>query len=419
MLAPARVPLAKLPKSGAQSKPMPGIAIIGAQWGDEGKGKVTDALVPAADFVVRYQGGANAGHTVVAHGKTFKLHLLPTGVLHSQVVNILGDGMVIDVGKLAEELAAIRSEGFDPVVRVSLAAHLVLPHHKHVESRGNFVGTTGRGIGPAYADRARRVGVRVADLFDEAVLRDRLGYLLEAKPNSTREVGWTSVERAMEDLYPAREVLRPLAEDTGMLLRSALAKGRKILFEGAQGTMLDLNYGTYPFVTSSHPTVGGIVVGAGVSHKAIDKVYGVAKAYATRVGNGPFPGELTGELGSLLRERGGEFGTTTGRPRRVGWLDAAALRYAAEVNGIDGLVLTKLDVLSGIDPVRIALSHDNGTEYLELPGWGSLHGVQERADLPGNLIAFIERIEELIGVPVVMFSTSPRREDTFGTVSWV
>jgi adenylosuccinate synthase len=223
----------------------------------------------------------------------------------------------------------------------------------------------------------------------------------------------------MEDLYPAREVLRPLAEDTGMLLRSALAKGRKILFEGAQGTMLDLNYGTYPFVTSSHPTVGGIVVGAGVSHKAIDKVYGVAKAYATRVGNGPFPGELTGELGSLLRERGGEFGTTTGRPRRVGWLDAAALRYAAEVNGIDGLVLTKLDVLSGIDPVRIALSHDNGTEYLELPGWGSLHGVQERADLPGNLIAFIERIEELIGVPVVMFSTSPRREDTFGTVSWV
>ena len=419
MLAPATVPPAKLHKSGAQPKPMPGIAIIGAQWGDEGKGKVTDALVPAADFVVRYQGGANAGHTVVAHGKTFKLHLLPTGVLHPQVINVLGDGMVIDVGKLAEELAAIRSQGFDPVLRVSMAAHLVLPHHKHVESRGDFVGTTGRGIGPAYADRARRVGVRVADLFDEAVLRDRLGYLLEAKPNSTREVGWTSVERALEDLYPAREVLGPLAEDTGGLLRAALAQGRRILFEGAQGTMLDLNYGTYPFVTSSHPTVGGILVGAGVNHKAIDKVYGVAKAYATRVGNGPFPSELTGELGSVLRERGGEFGTTTGRPRRVGWLDAVALRYAAEINGFDGLVLTKLDVLSDINPVRIAVSYQNGTQYLELPGWGSLQGVQERADLPGNLIAFIERIEGLIGVPVVMFSTSPKREDTFGSVSWI
>lgn len=397
---------------------MPGIAIIGAQWGDEGKGKVTDALVPEADFVVRYQGGANAGHTVVAHGKTFKLHLLPTGVLHSNVTNILGDGMVIDVAKLAEELAAIRSDGFDPVVKVSHSAHLVLPHHKHIESRGDFVGTTGRGIGPAYADRARRIGVRVGDLLQEAELRDRLRYLLEAKPNSTRAVGWTSVERALEDLYPAREVLLPLAEDTGSLLREALTQGHKVLFEGAQGTMLDLNYGTYPFVTSSHPTVGGILVGAGVSHKAIHKVYGVAKAYATRVGNGPFPTELEGEVGSLLRERGGEFGTTTGRPRRVGWLDAVALRYAVEVNGFDGLVLTKLDVLNGIDPVKIAVSYQNGISYLEMPGWGSLSGVHERSGLPGNLISFIEQIEVLAGVPVVMFSTSPRREDTFGAVGW-
>jgi adenylosuccinate synthase len=398
---------------------MPGIVIIGAQWGDEGKGKVADALVPEAHFVVRYQGGANAGHTVVAHGKTFKLHLLPTGVLHSHVTNVLGDGMVIDATKLADELSAIRAEGFDPTVKVSLAAHLVLPHHKYVESRGNFVGTTGRGIGPAYADRARRIGVRVADLFDETVLRNRLGYLLEAKPNSTREVGWTSVDRAMEDLYPTREVLQPLAEDTGRLLRLAEAQGRKILFEGAQGTMLDLNYGTYPFVTSSYPTVGGVLVGTGVSHKAITKVYGVAKAYATRVGNGPFPSEIDDELGSVLRERGGEFGTTTGRPRRVGWLDTVALRYAAEINGFDGLVLTKLDVLSGIDPVKIAISYDHGIKYLELAGWGSVAGVQERADLPANLLAFIERVEDLVGVPVVMFSTSPRREDTFGTVSWV
>ncbi|AEB12835.1 adenylosuccinate synthase [Marinithermus hydrothermalis] len=400
---------------------MPGIAIIGAQWGDEGKGKVADALVPDADFVVRYQGGANAGHTVVAHGQTFKLHLLPTGVIHPHATNVLADGMVIDAHAFAQEIQAIQAEGFQPKVLVSEKAHLVLPHHKHVESRKNFVGTTGRGIGPAYADRARRIGIRVGDLLDETVLRERVAHLLEAKPNSTRAVGWTSVEQALEDLKPMREILEPYVADTGAVLREALRHGKKLLFEGAQGTLLDLNYGTYPFVTSSHPTVGGILVGTGLNHKAIAKVYGVAKAYTTRVGNGPFPTELEGPLAEYLRNKGHEFGVTTGRPRRVGWLDAVALRYACEVNGFDGLVLTKLDVLSGLETVKIGVAYtgDGRVEYEEMPGWGELAGITRREDLPKTLLAFIERIEELTETPVVMFSTSPRREDTFGSVSWV
>ncbi len=399
---------------------MPGIAIIGAQWGDEGKGKVTDALVESADYVVRYQGGANAGHTVVVGEEVFKLHLLPTGAIHPHAVSVLADGMVIDALAFDEELRALKARGFDPQIRVSERAHLVLPHHKHVESRKNFVGTTGRGIGPAYADRARRIGIRVGDLMDRAVLKERVGVLLEAKPNSTRAVGWTDVGAALRDLEPMREVLAPYVADTGALLRKAHARGKRILFEGAQGTMLDLNYGSYPYVTSSHPTVGGILVGTGLSHKAIQKVYGVAKAYATRVGHGPFPTEITGPLADALREKGGEYGVTTGRPRRVGWLDAALLRYAAQVNGMDGLVLTKLDVLSGFERVRIAVAHEDGAPvYEELPGWGDLAGVRRREDLPENLLAFVARVEELVGVPVVMFSTSPRREDTFGGVSWV
>jgi len=400
---------------------MPGVAIIGAQWGDEGKGKVTDALVENADYVVRYQGGANAGHTVVVGDEVFKLHHLPTGVIHAHAVSVLADGMVIDALAFNEELNALKERGLNPNIRVSERAHLVLPHHKYVESRRNFVGTTGRGIGPAYADRARRIGIRVGDLFDEAVLRERVEVLLAAKPNSTKAVGWTDPQAALRDLEPMREILAPFVADTGALLREAHDRGKRILFEGAQGTLLDLNYGTYPYVTSSHPTVGGILVGTGLSHKAITKVYGVAKAYATRVGHGPFPTEITGPLAEELREKGGEYGVTTGRPRRVGWLDAVLLRYAVQVNGMDGLVLTKLDVLSGFERVKIAVEYnqDGSVVYEELPGWGDLAGIRRREDLPASLIAFIQRVEELTGVPVVMFSTSPRREDTFGSVSWV
>ncbi len=394
---------------------------MGAQWGDEGKGKVTDALVAQADYVVRFQGGANAGHTVIAGGHTFKLHLLPTGVIHPHATSVLADGMVVDAEAFASELAEIRRRGLEPRVRVSERAHLVLPHHKYVESKGNFVGTTGRGIGPAYADRARRVGIRVGDLFDPAVLRERAERLLAAKPNSTAGAGWTSVERALEDLERMREVLAPYVADTGAELRAAWKAGQKILFEGAQGTMLDLNYGTYPYVTSSHPTVGGIVVGTGLSHKALGKVYGVAKAYTTRVGHGPFPTELTGELADFLREKGGEFGVTTGRPRRVGWLDLVALKYAVDTNGMDGIALTKLDVLSGFEEVKVGVAYreDGSVEYRTMKGWGDLAGLARREDLPRPLLDYIEFVEDALEVPVVMFSTSPRREDTFGSVSWV
>lgn len=400
---------------------VPGIAIIGAQWGDEGKGKVTDALAENADFVVRYQGGANAGHTVVAHGKTFKLNLLPTGVIHPQATNVLGDGMVIDAFRFAEELVNIRAEGIEPRLLVSDKAHLVLPHHKAVEARNNFVGTTKRGIGPAYSDRARRVGIRAGDLLSEAVLEERVETLLAEKPNSTREAGWDTPAKALDDLYKMRDILAPFVADTGQRLREAIKHGKKVLYEGAQATLLDLNYGDYPFVTSSHPTVGGIIVGTGVSHKAINKVYGVAKAYTTRVGNGPFPTELHGTEDEFLRQKGGEFGVTTGRSRRTGWLDLVLLKYACEVNGFDGLVLTKLDILSDFKTVKIGIEHrpDGSVKYEELEGWGNLAGLSSREALPGSVIRFIELIEEYTQVPVVMFSTSPRREDTFGAVSWV
>ena len=400
---------------------MPGIAIIGAQWGDEGKGKVTDALAENADFVVRYQGGANAGHTVVAHGTTFKLNLLPTGVIHRHVTNVLADGMVIDALRFAEEMQQIRAQGLDPRVLVSDRAHLVLPHHKSVESRNNFVGTTGRGIGPAYSDRARRVGVRAGDLMDADILQQRVEQLLREKPNSTREAGWDSAHTALAQLEEMRQILIPHIAETGSVLRQAIAQGKKVLFEGAQATLLDLNYGDYPYVTSSHPTVGGILVGTGVNHRAIHKVYGVAKAYATRVGNGPFPTEIFGDFDEYLRQKGGEFGVTTGRARRTGWLDLVLLRYACEVNGFDGLVLTKLDVLSGLPTVKIGVGHrpDGSVDYLELEGWGDLSGLSQRDQLPASVLRFIEAIEEFTRVPVVMFSTSPRREDTFGAVSWV
>lgn len=400
---------------------MPGIAIIGAQWGDEGKGKVTDALAENADFVVRYQGGANAGHTVVAQGKTFRLNLLPTGVIHPRATNILGDGMVIDAFRFAEEMQNIRAEGLEPRVLVSDKAHLVLPHHKAVEARNNFVGTTKRGIGPAYSDRARRVGIRAGDLLNDSVLKERVDQLLTQKPNSTLEAGWDTSERALADLRRMGEILASHISDTGSLLRNAIKHGKKVLFEGAQATMLDLNYGDYPFVTSSHPTVGGIIVGTGVSHKAINKVYGVVKAYATRVGNGPFPTELHGAEDEFLRQKGGEFGVTTGRARRTGWLDLVLLKYACEVNGFDGLVLTKLDILSDFPVVKIGVEHLPGgtVKYEELPGWGNLAGIHSREQLPASVQRFIELIEVYTETPVVMFSTSPRREDTFGAVSWV
>ena len=404
---------------------MPGIAIIGAQWGDEGKGKITDFLAPEAKYVVRYQGGANAGHTVTAKGQTFKLNLLPSGVLHAGTVSILGDGMVIDPAKFSEERANLLAGGLEPDLRISDRAHLVLPHHKYVDGRKDFVGTTGRGIGPAYADRARRVGIRFGDLADDATLRERVERLLEAKPNSTRDAGWTSVDVAMEALAPTREALLPFVQDTGSQLRAAIKDGENVLFEGAQATLLDLNYGTYPFVTSSHPTVGGILVGAGVNHKAIHKVYGVAKAFNTRVGHGPFVTEVTDDAG-VLRLRGDgskpwdEYGTTTGRPRRVGWLDLELLKYAVDVNGLDGLVINKMDILAGLDtiPVCVGYGSEGQPIYKQMKGWATTDGADSRATLPKEAQAYLDLIEETVNCPVVIFSAGPAREQTYGAVSW-
>lgn len=404
---------------------MPGIAIIGAQWGDEGKGKVTDFLSPEAHFVVRYSGGANAGHTIVLPDVTFKLNLFPAGAVRRNVKIVLGDGMVIDPFKFKEELAYLKDHGLDPEVYVSDRAHLVLPHHKHVDSKNDFVGTTGRGIGPAYADRARRVGIRAGDLSDDSVLRERLERLIEAKPNSTAGVGWTSVEAAWAHMLQAREILTPYIADTGSMLRQALSDNKNVLFEGAQATLLDLNYGTYPFVTSSHPTVGGILVGTGVNHKHINKVYGVAKAFTSRVGHGPFPTEVFGELEHRLRGQrdapGAEYGTTTGRPRRVGWFDTKLVKYAVEVNGFDGLALTKLDFLAGFETVKLGVDHDqNGNAILEeMSGWGDLTGISSFEDLPKTVLHYIARIEELIGCKVVIFGTGQSRAETFGQVSWI
>ena len=403
---------------------MPGIAILGAQWGDEGKGKITDFLAPAADFVVRYQGGANAGHTVTAGGRTFKLNLLPSGVLHEQTVSVLGDGMVIDPEKFLAERQNLLDGGLSPELRISDRAHLVLPHHKYVDGRKDFVGTTGRGIGPAYADRARRVGIRFGDLADLSVLRERVERLLEAKPNSTSGAGWSSVSDALGYLLPIRDALVPFVHDTGSQLRAAIKAGQNVLFEGAQATLLDLNYGTYPFVTSSHPSVGGILVGAGVSHKAINKVYGVAKAFNTRVGNGPFATELFGEMEHRLRGDGSqpwdEFGTTTGRARRVGWLDLALLKYAVDVNGLDGLVINKMDVLAGIPTLQVATDYDAAGQpvYREMPGWATTDGAESRDTLPKEAQAYLDLIEDTVQCPVVIFSAGPAREQTYGSVSW-
>ena len=404
---------------------MPGIAVIGAQWGDEGKGKVVDALAHDADYVVRYAGGANAGHTVTVGEETFKLHHLPCGVLHDRPVSVLGAGMVVDPGALLEEVDAFAARRDPGALLLSSEAHLVLPHHKKNDEGGGFVGTTGRGIGPAYSDKARRLGVRAGDLLDDELLRERLERLLRGKPNSTARVGWTDVDAALRALEDVRARLAPWIGDGGARVREALARGERVMFEGGQGTMLDLAYGTYPYVTSSHPTVGGILTGAGVSHRALGRVVGVVKAFTTRVGHGPFPTEVHDEA-TLARLRGtganpwDEFGTTTGRARRVGWLDLEQLRYAADLNGLDALVVTKLDVLSGLDELKVGVGYaaDGSPVYETLPGWGAVAGISDRAALPAPLIAYLERIEAYVGVPVAMFSTSPQRRDTYGEVAW-
>lgn len=403
---------------------MPGIAIIGAQWGDEGKGKVVDALASQADYVVRYSGGANAGHTVVVGQEIFKVHHLPVAVLHDQPVSVLGGGMVIDPWTFKEEIENFRERRDPGEVYISQEAHIVLPHNRKNDEGGGFVGTTGRGIGPTYSDKARRVGIRFGDLRDDAVLKERLSRLLEAKPNSTAAVGWTSVDKAYEALAEIRSYILPYIKDTGSLVRAALKENKKVLFEGGQGTMLDLSYGTYPYLTSSHPTIGGVLIGAGVSHKALTGTHGIVKAFTSRVGFGPFITEIHDEDMALrLRGTGSnqwdEYGTTTGRPRRVGWLDLVQVKYACEINGFDSLVITKLDVLSGLDTIKVCTEYKNDEAvYKDMAGWGDLKGMDKREDLPKEVLTYLELIEDFTQTPVSMFSTGPKRSETFGDVSW-
>jgi len=420
---------------------MPSLCLFGAQWGDEGKGKVIDHLAGDVDFVVRYQGGSNAGHTVIVGGEKHVLHLIPSGILHPGRVNAIGNGVALDPIKLVEEIRSLRERGVEvgpENLRVSARAHVIFEHHRGFDAlterlRGaDKIGTTGRGIGPAYADKAARSGLRVADLLDDEVLGSRFAAALREKNAIRQGLGGEEAFDEGEQIERYRELgrfLAPFVGDVGGELRRAIAADKRVLFEAAQGTMLDIDHGTYPFVTSSNTGVGGIATGAGVPPRAIGRAIGIAKAYCTRVGEGPFPSEDTGPAGDRLRDVGGEYGATTGRPRRCGWLDAVALRYALELNGADGLVLTKLDGLSGLDRVPVGVAYRfrgerlleypaaaasiDGVEveYDERPGWSEdISGVRRFEDLPEAARAYVEFVEEAVGVPIVMVSIGPDRD---------
>lgn len=413
------------------------LVVVGAQWGDEGKGKLVDVLAERADFVVRYQGGANAGHTVVIGEKQFVLRQIPSGILHQQVTCVIGNGVVLEPENLFAELDQLRERGIDTAGRlfVSDRAHLVMPYHKLLDSaseRSQNLGTTGRGIGPAYEDKYGRRGIRVTDLrrpeCAHALLGDRLGRanrLLEMMGSGERAKLQDHVE-LLERLTPR---LLPLAADTGLLVHRALGDGRRVLLEGAQGALLDVDHGTYPYVTSSNTTAGGAAVGAGIGPTAVNGVLGVVKAYTTRVGNGPLPTEAESPYGERLRELGGEFGAVTGRPRRCGWFDASVVRYAARVNGLTGLAVTKLDVLDSFTEIPVGTGYRlDGQGCDEMPsevevlgrvepvyekhgGWQQPTGAARRlADLPSAARAYLDRLEALSGVPIRYVSVGTRRD---------
>jgi adenylosuccinate synthase len=429
---------------------MMNIAILGAQWGDEGKGKLVDLLTPHFSVVARYQGGHNAGHTVYVRGKKFVLHLIPSGILHPDVTCIIGNGVVVDPQALFAEIEELAGLGVDVGDRllISEKAHLILPYHRELDvlseaRRGERkIGTTSRGIGPAYEDKIGRRGIRVCDLVDRQALADEVRENVHARNQIIKDstLDWKTV---YDDLLEAGERLRRWSGDVSLYLADAMADGRRVLFEGAQATMLDIDHGTYPFVTSSNATVGGVCTGLGVPPKAIGGVLGVAKAYTTRVGEGPMLTELTGEMADRLRESGQEYGASTGRPRRCGWYDAVVVRYAARINGLDALALTKLDVLDGLDEVRICTGYMAGDRLIEafpadlnslgpvepvyetLPGWHEpTRGARDFGDLPAEARQYVARLEEVSGVPIAIVSTGSDREETIiraGSVaeSWV
>jgi len=420
---------------------MPNTVLIGAQWGDEGKGKIIDVLTEKVDWVVRYQGGNNAGHTVEIGSEKYVLHLVPSGILHAGKKCVIGNGLVVDPVALVKEIKGVVDRGIDPSGRffISDRAHVVLPYHKLIDeyrekkpSSGKMIGTTKRGIGPTYGDKAARTGLRMGDLIDqhrETLLRERIA----ANNRILVALGAEALnaDEVVRDTLAAADYLAPFIQDTIPMLHAAIQKGQPILFEGAQGTMLDIDYGTYPFVTSSSATAGGACTGSGVPPHKIDKVLGVIKAYSTRVGEGPFPTELTDATGEALRKAGNEFGATTGRPRRCGWFDLVVARYSVMVNGIDVWAVTKMDVMDAMETIRICVAYECDGKRLEhvpanvrllerckpiyedMPGWMcSTKSVSSWAELPEKAQNYIRRLEELTGVKVGILSVGPKREST-------
>jgi adenylosuccinate synthase len=419
---------------------MPGIVIVGAQWGDEGKGKVVDLLAEQAEAIIRFQGGNNAGHTIVREGETWKFHLIPSGILYPGKTCIIGNGVVVDPKVLTLEIDGLRARGIDVSgLKVSANAHLIMPYHLLLDQAGEAklgkleIGTTKRGIGPCYADKSARLGIRVQDLLDEKILKKKIAAALEPKQLTLRPYAKDpalDLHSMTEEYLTYGHRLEQHIADTAAMAWDALDAGRIVLFEGAQGALLDIDHGTYPFVTSSNPVAGAACIGAGVGPKDINEVLGITKAYTTRVGAGPFPSELDDEVGEEIRQRGGEFGTTTGRPRRTGWLDIVALRYAARINGLTSLAVTKLDVLSGFDRIKVATRYRGAEEaefetfpyhqsvlhqargvYEELPGWTEDIGeARTESDLPQAARDYLRFIEEQIGVPVSLVGVGPGRE---------
>lgn len=420
---------------------MSSVVVVGTQWGDEGKGKITDYLSEQAEVVARYQGGNNAGHTIVFGGQKYKLHLIPSGIFYKDKICVIGNGMVIDPKALVEELHYLHGSGISTAnLRISNRAHLILPYHQKLdvleeESKGaSKIGTTKKGIGPAYMDKAARIGIRVADLLEPDEFKRKLKQNLKEKNRlleKVYEAEGFELETILKEYLEYGKEIAPYVCDTSVVLNDALDAGRRVLFEGAQGVMLDIDQGTYPFVTSSNPVAGGVAIGAGVGPTKINHVVGVAKAYTTRVGDGPFPSELRNEIGDAIREAGNEYGTTTGRPRRVGWFDSVVVRHARRVSGITDLSLNSLDVLTGIDSIKICVAYKyNGKKieefpaslnvlsacrpvYEEMPGWQEdITGAKGLDDLPDNARHYLERISELTGVSLSIFSVGPDRSQT-------
>ncbi|WP_432534500.1 adenylosuccinate synthase [Kineococcus arenarius] len=420
---------------------MPAIVLIGAQWGDEGKGKATDALGARVDHVVKFNGGNNAGHTVVVGDEKYALHLLPSGILTPGVTPVIGNGVVVDPGVLFEEIDALSARGVDcSKLIVSASAHVIAPYHRSLDQvterflGKRKIGTTGRGIGPTYADKINRVGVRVQDLFDESILRQKVEGALDQKNHLLVKVynrRAVSVDETVETLLSYAERLRPMVRDVSLELSRALDRGEIVLFEGGQATMLDIDHGTYPFVTSSNATAAGACTGTGVPPNRIDRIIAVVKAYTTRVGEGPFPTELLDADGEKLRRDGGEYGTTTGRPRRTGWYDALVARYTARINGVTDFVLTKLDTLSGWERIPVCVAYDvDGERFDEIPvsqsdfhhakpvyeyfdGWSEdISGARSVNDLPKNAQRYVEALEELSGARISAVGVGPDREQT-------